>query len=1009
MNIKLKRYLTLILSFTLIFSCIQGEVYSVSAENLPRQNLPSYPDEEYTVNGSEYGVPFIYTVRKDGTVKLVTYLGSNGNKIAFPDTVEGYPVTEISPQIFSPYKLPVGGYELNDPVGGYDERTVNFISIPRYLEKLDRGFLNTLVNLEHITVHDESPYFSESEGVLFSKNRSTLIRYPRGKKNITYTVPECVVKIEDGAFSGVASLANLIIGSNVTEIGYNIFSDNDSFLSPSNQQFILFAERGSAAEMFALSNGIMCSVTEPKATTAISDGVPSVTNMTTDIGMTATTATNGTISTTQTTTTQTTVTTATTTVAPPEALIYSYEIRQYKVYIMKYIGNDVNVTVPETIGGYPVVSVEEFAFAFNLTLRSVTLPDTAETVGIRAFSGCKLLEKVTLGRGIYSIGKNAFEDCPALREISVHSSNKSYMNIGAALFNKDRTELLKYCPNNAEMGYAVPDGVLRIAEKSFYGAYTLVNVTLPESVTGIGEEAFGNCTSLTSIVIPNGNAAVGYGAFGSARTLKLYSAGGAFVEKYAAENGIVFIPAKMKIIASDSDFDYAVYDGKSVIKKYIGATGVTVVVPKSLGGYPVVAIGEYAFAGCNILNIELPEGIESINYGAFESSSLISITIPSTVTDIGESAFAYCEDLISLDVSKSQTDVGQNAFIGCDNLTDVSAGDNKITLPSIDGAAFISPVEIVPQKISTASVGIPLEMILLCIILCVLSVLFYKLKLIRSGEKGKIEDWAVVILIPASALYLIITIGNTSGLTSILIAAAVFLVSMTLFHLFKSLVASKQEKVSAAVFEQEKSYYYNQCKTMEQNAETVKQFRHDAKNHLLAIADFIKSGNAQEAEEYIYSIVGEKLSTDTSFSKTGNLAVDSVLNFKLAVAAKEDIAVDADINVPSDLKIDPSDFTAVAGNLIDNAVNALKTLPPSQRRLSLRVRYDRGRLFIETDNTFDGNASTRNGRFITRNKDKQNHGYGLKNIGRTVKKYDGFIRCDFDDSLFRVFIMMYIE
>lgn len=94
---------------------------------------------------------------------------------------------------------------------------------------------------------------------------------------------------------------------------------------------------------------------------------------------------------------------------------------------------------------------------------------------------------------------------------------------------------------------------------------------------------------------------------------------------------------------------------------------------------------------------------------------------------------------------------------------------------------------------------------------------------------------------------------------------------------------------------------------MEASAESTRAFRHDIKNHLLTISDFIKSNRCKQAEEYIYTIVGEKLKNQNTFSDTGNIAIDSVINFKLNEALNKDIMIEAAIDVPDNLLLEPSD------------------------------------------------------------------------------------------------------
>ncbi|MBQ2399943.1 MAG: leucine-rich repeat domain-containing protein, partial [Muribaculaceae bacterium] len=103
----------------------------------------------------------------------------------------------------------------------------------------------------------------------------------------------------------------------------------------------------------------------------------------------------------------------------------------------------------------------------------------------------------------------------------------------------------------------------------------------------------------------------------------------------------------------------------------------------------VTNLGEAAFAYCyDLTNIEIPNSVTNIGLYAFYSCyNLTSIEIPNSVTSIGESAFVYCNGLTSVEIPDSVKSVGSNAFAECSNLISVVIGDG---VTSIGFAAFSS-------------------------------------------------------------------------------------------------------------------------------------------------------------------------------------------------------------------------------------------------------------------------------------------------------------------------------
>ena len=166
------------------------------------------------------------------------------------------------------------------------------------------------------------------------------------------------------------------------------------------------------------------------------------------------------------------------------------------------------------------------AYEGNMNIRSVTVPGTVKTIGIRGFADCKNLTSITLCEGIETIESNAFTGCTNLKSIQLPASIKQITGwafYGSGLQKpvlRESGRILVFCPPTAAgTEYTVPESVREIGMQAFAELHNLQRIILPEGLQIIRERAFIAC-GFESVSLPKSIKHIEAGAFYDCEKLK---------------------------------------------------------------------------------------------------------------------------------------------------------------------------------------------------------------------------------------------------------------------------------------------------------------------------------------------------------------------------------------------------------------------------------------------------------------------------------------------------------
>lgn len=268
--------------------------------------------------------------------------------------------------------------------------------------------------------------------------------------------------------------------------------------------------------------------------------------------------------------------------------------------------------------------------------------------------------------------------------------------------------------------------------------------------------------------------------------------------------------------------------------------------------------------------------------------------------------------------------------------------------------------------------------------------------------------WISIFIMPLGSLYIIINLMRGLDLSSYSISLSIgilFGINIIAFYLYDKLSQMYEEKVEKTMLREQNKYYLTQLSILENINENTRSKTHDMRNHLSVVKEYIQIKENEKAIDYLDQISNEVYGHERLF-KSGNMDIDSIINYKLNEAIKRDIAVTVEAKLPSDINVSSLDIVVILGNLLDNAIEAASKVK-NNKKIDIRIRYQDSILFINIQNDFDKLIVLEEGRIMTPEKYKANERIGLKNIEKILEKYNGLMNIHEKDDKFTADIIMY--
>jgi len=328
------------------------------------------------------------------------------------------------------------------------------ITIPASVLTIRADSFNGTESLTSIVVDDTNPNFSSENGVLFNKNKTTLILYPPKSLNSSYVIPSTVTSIQAYAFWKCANLTSITIPNSVITIPDFAFNGLPSISSivvdPSHPYF-------------SSEDGVLFN----KAKTTLM-------------------------------------------VYPSASVNNSYVIPSTVTFInaAAFSGstNLTSVTIPNS-----VTRINDSTFSGCTNLTTATISSFVTTLILSAFNDCTSLTSIAIPASVTTIYINQFAGSlqnvanmvnnPSVPNMVVNASNPNYSSENGVLFNKTKTTLSFYPSLSTNISYVIPSTVSGITTGAFGKCANLTTLTIPSGiVTAISDFTFVHCPLLKTVV-----------------------------------------------------------------------------------------------------------------------------------------------------------------------------------------------------------------------------------------------------------------------------------------------------------------------------------------------------------------------------------------------------------------------------------------------------------------------------------------------------------------------------
>ena len=228
---------------------------------------------------------------------------------------------------------------------------------------------------------------------------------------------------------------------------------------------------------------------------------------------------------------------------------------------------------------------------------------------------------------------------------------------------------------------------------------------------------------------------------------------------------------------------------------------------------------------------------------------------------------------------------------------------------------------------------------------------------------------------------------------SLISVVILLLINILIGYIYIKLADDQQIRRKNTVYEQQLELCERHQEETELATLQMRDVKHNMRNNFISLLAYAEQGECEKMIGFINDVMEEGKLRVSKGTTTGNIVIDSLVEYWQRTAEKEEIEFQAELSIPMEMSFKGADISLILGNLLENAVEGAEKAT-KRKYIKLSVKYDRKNLLITVENSYGGKLKKVKEELKTTKEDTANHGIGLASVRRAARKYQGTVFID---------------